>query len=125
MITPNTNSEGRFISVGEHVEWLGCLLSKYFGPKYYAIGNVFSSGGYMETFDLIEQRDESGLDTKYHKINGSDIFIVVNEIPSVGRINIDKLVEGITIFKPHKEFDAVIKISPEKPLKLLSLDLAT
>ena len=117
----NKNFEGRHIRKGETVDWLGCRLAKKFNNKYYAIGNVFTTGAYLETFDLVEQYRQSGIKTIYHKYKNSDEYITVKNIPSVGNIDSDNLPEGLTIENsPNKEFDAVMKIAHETPLDIVS-----
>ena len=123
MLSANTNFEGRYIRAGETVDWLGCRLSKKFHNKYFAIGNVFTSGSYLETFDLVEQNRQSGIKTIYHKYENSDMYITVNNIPTVGKIDSDNLPEGLTILNSsNREFDAVMKIAHETPLDIISLD---
>jgi len=115
----DTESEGRLIRGDESVDWLGCLLFKKFNNQYYAIGNVFLGGSYLETFDLVQQKKDSGFDIIYQKIGNSN-FIAVEDVPAVGKINIDKLTPGLTIYKnaTNRPFDAIMTIASEKPLKL-------
>jgi erythromycin esterase len=118
----NRKFEGRDILKGDHVDWLGYKLANKFGTDYYAIGNIFNSGSYLETYDLIEQRRESGFGTKYKKYKNSDIYIVVYDIPRVGNINTDKLPIGLNTMRPNSEFDAILNLGSEIPLEIISLD---
>ena len=116
-----TKLEGRIIKKNDTVEWFGCLLKKEFGTHYFSIGNIFTNGGYLETFDIIEQRRESGFDTHYKFIRANNAFIIVYEPPGVGNIDPSNLPNGLTIFKDqNKPFDAIMIIDPEMPLKLIN-----
>ena len=122
-IPAGTESEGRFIRKGDSVEWLGCHLSENFRSQYYAIGNIFIDGSYIETFDLIEQNHQAGKNTKYKMVKGSDLYIIVWDTPIVGKIDSFSLSEGLTIYNdPSQPFDAIMVIKYETALKLISYD---
>lgn len=110
--------EGRDFTGNEHVCWLGCHLSKRFGNNYYAIGNAFTKGGYLETEDIVEQRGEGGEKTKFGVIKNTS-FVVVKEPPIIGKMDIYMYGEGLTIFDEPEEFDAIMIIKKESPLDLI------
>lgn len=113
--------EGRMIRVNETIDWLGCRLSKFLGEKYYAIGNIFTKGGYLETIDLIQQNLESGIVTKYTMYKSSKIYIIVDSIPIIDFCEENQLHEGLNIMSDSDDFDAIVKISREKPLDIIGL----
>ena len=113
--------EGRYFR-GDNVKWFGNYLFKKFGKDYFSIGNHFKEGSYLETFDIIEQRKESGLKTDYSKLkdSDSDTFIIIKNIPRVGKIDPYNFNEGLSIFEnsSYKYFDAIFIIKKEYPIKL-------
>jgi erythromycin esterase-like protein len=123
-IIPGTEFEGRLIRKGQTVNWFGSYLSKRFGSAYFAIGNVFTSGGYLETSDIIEQIDTSGRNANYQKFKESDEFVIIKNIPIVGKINPHELPNGLTVFDDptDKAFDAIMVIKHETPIKLISYE---
>lgn len=146
-IIPGSEFEGRLIRDGETVKWLGSYLSKKFGSDYFAIGNLFTSGGYLETSDIIDQINKFGRIAKYHKVKGSnkkvkgsnekvkglDEFVIIKNIPIVGKIDPYQFSEGLTILddstinsvRPYPDewpFDAMMVIKHETPIKLISYE---
>ena len=95
------------------IKWLGMYLSNEFKENYYAIGNIFINGTYLET-------------------DNNDKFTIMNKPPVVPQIDINKIPIGLTIYntlhaskKNNKSniseiFDAIMIIENEEPLKLIS-----
>lgn len=131
VIQPNTLSEGRYIKKGDKVMWMGCRLAKEFGDDYYAIGNAFTDGGFLETFDIIGQNKEAGIITPFEKIKGEKIFIIVKSFPRVAGIDTFALPNGLYIFRENENenskefFDAIMSIKYETPLELISMENPT
>lgn len=116
--------EGREIKTGDTVQWLGCLLDKRFGSKYYSVGNLFDDGAYLETSDLIDQRYESGFDTDFKYHPKSDQFVIVKSVPDVGSIDSSTIKCGFTVVQSKmSEFDAILKIDNEEPIQLVSYEI--
>ena len=98
-----------------NAKWAGYYLNKRFGSDYYAIGNLFKKGKYLETPDLIE----TGV--KYKWLKGSKNFIIVYDVPKFIGINSDELVPGLNILDKGAPYDAVMVIDNETPLELAKL----
>lgn len=113
-----TQWEGRDFNGDEKVKWLGCYLSKKFGNNYFSIGNIFTRGGYLETEDIVGQRADGGESTNYDKIGGTN-FVIVKNPPIIGKMDINIFPEGLTIFDKPEDFDAVMVIRKEYPIKLI------
>lgn len=114
LVQNEVSNEGRFIKVGDTIDWLGCLLKKRFGDNYCAIGNIFESGDYLETIDLVDEMEN----VIYHPYRNSNTYIVVANIPKVGQINVKTYPEGLSTVSTG-EFDRVIKLSNEIPLHII------
>lgn len=98
----------------QKVKWLGYYLDKNFGPEYYAIGNLFFRGSYLETLDSINDR----MSYETHDNN----FVEVHNPPFIYGLNPKKLHDGLNIFRPKSKkkqfYDAVIVLDNEYPVKI-------
>ena len=90
----------------ESIDWLGSYLSKEFGSNYYAVGNIFVNGTYLET-----------------KTKQSNEFVILDESITIPGLDADQLAEGLTIYRQEDKmkrfFDAIMVIRNEVPLELI------
>lgn len=116
MVAHNFHLAKQDIKEGEkNAKWMGYYLSRKFGKKYFAIGNIFRSGSYLETPDLIE----TGIEYKWLK--DSNNFIIIRDIPKFVDIDVSKLHIGLNVMNRYEPFDAIMVIDNEQPLKLAEL----